>query len=87
MNMALRQHRGRDIKESEMPKNKAEENRIYEADAHSLPSLKLQIRSTKKEGQVRDGSLSHPDDAQLTSTGFTFSRDVILRLISRMKDE
>jgi len=64
-----------------------EEKRTFEADTHIVQTLKVQFRSMPVENpdpQVRSytraGSTSH------SQVGFTFSREVILRLIDWLKD-
>jgi hypothetical protein len=64
-----------------------EEKRTYEADTHIVQTLKVQFRSMPVENpdpQVR--SYSRVGNAYRSQAGFTFSREVILRLIDWLKD-
>ena len=62
----------------------AKEKRTYEADARSVHSLKLQPLHTEN-GDLKMDAGSRPGG--LSQTGFSMSRDLILRLIDNLKDK
>jgi hypothetical protein len=64
-----------------------DEKRKYDAEMYGVPALRLQPRQGRVDqlGSER-AMLSHLENDPLTRTGFTFSREVILRLIDWLKD-